>query len=454
VACSGAQLAAETPISDFGQGCPAASRVASVEVDTPLLEEHLSGSIFLAEPYSNPLGALLAGYLVIKQPERGIIVRLPGRIDADPNTGQLTASFDQNPQLPFSDLQVSFFPAHGRRSAPQTPAGEYEVKTELHPWSGNAPAVSTQPFTIAAAPGGAPCPASAAALPHAPSFDAGAMSPIAHSYSPFVVNLRRPDGSQRFSTVTLNPPPGLVAKLAGTAICSEGALAAAAGRSGKEEQAAPSCPAASRVGSVFAAIGSGPAPYWAEGAAYLSGPYKGAPLSMALVSPAVAGPFDLGVVVIRTALHVDPISARITAVSDPIPPFLKGIPLDVRVASVRLDRPEFTLNGTSCDPSQVSAQVLSTLGAVASLQSRFQLAECTRLGFKPKMRLRLKGGTKRGEHPALTATLTPRAGDANIAAVSVALPRSEFLDQAHIGTVCTRCSGPPTLAPRPRPTAR
>ncbi|HXR31001.1 MAG TPA: hypothetical protein VN752_07670, partial [Solirubrobacterales bacterium] len=343
-ACSQAQLANETSDSDFGAGCPAASRVASVEVDTPLLKEHVSGSVFLAEPYSNPLGTLLAGYLVIKQPERGIVVKLPGRIDADPNTGQLTASFDQNPQFPFSSLQVSFFP--GPRAALTTPdaCGDYAIETELYPWSGNAPDVSTQPFTIAGAPGGGSCPASASGLPHAPSFDAGTASPIAKAYSPFLVNLRRPDGSQRFSTVSLTPPPGLVAKLAGTAICTEGALTAAQARSGKEEQAAPSCPAASRVGSVYAALGSGPDPYWAPGTAYLTGPYKGAPLSMAIVSPAVAGPFDLGVVVIRVALHLDPVSARITAVSDPIPPFLEGIPLDVRVASVRLDRPQFTLN--------------------------------------------------------------------------------------------------------------
>ena len=437
-ACSAAQLTGETADSAPGAGCPQASKVADVDVETPLLHELLEGSVYLAEPYANPLGELLAGYLVIKQPERGIAIKLAGKIETDPNTGRITASFDQNPQLPFSDLQVSFF--GGAKGPLTTPSvcGDYEVRTELHPWSGNAADISTQPFAIAQGAGGGPCATSAAALPHSPGFDAGSVTPIAGAHSSFVVNLRREDGTQRFKDVTLSPPPGLTAKLAGTAICSDGALAAAASRPGVDEQGSPSCPASSRIGGIFAAAGSGPAPYWAPGTAYLTGPYKGAPLSMAIVTPAVAGPFDLGTVVIRTALHIDPVSAEITAVSDPIPEFLQGIPLDVRQAIVRLDKPDFALNGTSCDPMAVTGLLTSTLGAVANLHSRFQLGECARLGFKPKMVLRLKGGTLRGAHPQLTAIVAPRAGDANIASVSVAFPRSEFLENAHIRTICTR----------------
>ena len=159
---------------------------------------------------------------------------------------------------------------------------------------------------------------------------------------------------------------------------------------------------------------------------------------MAVIAPAVAGPFDLGTVVTRIALHVDPKTAEITAISDPIPQILAGIPLDIRSVSVALDRPDFALTGTSCDPSAVGGLLTSTLGQIAALSSRYQLAECTRLGFKPKMTLRLKGGTKRGKHPALTATIFPRPGDANIKSVSVAFPRSEFLENAHIRTICTR----------------
>jgi hypothetical protein len=192
------------------------------------------------------------------------------------------------------------------------------------------------------------------------------------------------------------------------------------------------------VGSVSVAAGAGPAPYYAPGKAYLTGPYKGAPVSLAIVTPATAGPFDLGTVVVRTALYVNRTTTQITAVSDPIPTILQGIPLDVRSVQVRLDRPEFTLNPTSCDPSSFGGTLMSAFGQASPLQSRFQLGECGRLGFKPKMTLALKGGTTRGKHPALTATLEPRAGDANLASISVALPHSEFLAQEHIRTVCTR----------------
>ena len=253
-----------------------------------------------------------------------------------------------------------------------------------------------------------------------------------------MLNLRREDGTQQFSSLTVKPPAGLVAKLAGTPPCSDSALAAAASKSGKAEQASPSCPSASQVGSVHAAAGAGPAPYNAPGTAYLAGPYKGAPLSLAIITPAVAGPFDLGTIVVRTALHLDPKTAQITATSDPIPQILQGIPLDVRSVQVRLDKPSFTLNPTSCDPTQVTGSLLTTTGAAAALNNRFQLAECDRLAFKPKMALFLKGGTKRSQFPALTAILRPRAGDANIKSVAVAMPPSEFLAQSHIRTVCTR----------------
>ena len=402
------------------------------------MQEQLSGSVFLATPYQNPLGSLLAGYLVIRQPERGVVIKLAGKIEADPQTGRLVASFDQNPQLPFSELEVSFPP--GPRAPLITPqsCGDYEVTTELYPWSGNAPLLSTSPFTISQSPAGGDCPASAAALPNSPSFDAGTISPISNNFSPFVLHLRRQDGSQRFAAIRLSPPQGLVAKLAGTAICPEAALAEAAQRSGAAEQAAPSCPPDSRVGAVDAAAGAGPQPYHVPGTAYLAGPYKGAPLSFAILTPAVAGPFDLGTIVIRTALYLDPRSAQITAVSDPLPEFLKGIPTDIRSVDVIMDRPDFTLTGTSCDPASVNGLLTSTLGQTAPLSTRYQLSDCGRLGFKPKISLSLRGGTKRAGHPALTVVLKPRPGDANIASLSLALPHSEFLDQAHIRTICTR----------------
>jgi hypothetical protein len=437
-ACSADALARETASSAPGDGCPDASRVAEVKVETPLLDELIEGSIYLAAPFDNPLGTLLAGYLVLKQPERGVVIKLTGAIETDPSTGRITASFDENPQFPFSHLEVSF--PGGPRASLTTPqsCGSYEIQTELYPWSGNAPVVETDEFEIAEAAGGGACPGSDAALPLAADFDAGTVEPLAGRHSAFVMSLRREDGTQRFRRVTVDPPPGLTAKLAGTPPCSEAALTKAAGKAGKAEQASPSCPSASRVGSIYAAAGSGPDPYWAPGAAYLAGPYKGAPLSLAVIAPAVAGPFDLGTIVTRVALYIDPQTARISAVSDPIPHILEGIPLDVRTVSVRIDKPQFTLNPTSCDPLSLSGWLISTLGAQLALHNRFQVGECGRLGFRPRVSLRLFGPVRRGGYQGLRAVVRPRPGDANIAGTVVRFPRSAFVAQEHIRTICTR----------------
>ena len=432
-ACSEAQAELE---SDEPAHCPDAAKVASVEVETPLLDHPVPGAAYLATPHDNPFGSLLALYIAIDDPVSGTVAKIAGKVSADPVTGRLSSTFEENPQLPFEHFKLRFFA--GADASLRTPStcGAYQVSSRLTSWAGQASAPSDA-WQIAQGPQGS-CAHTPAEQPNSPSFDAGTVSPISSSYSPFVLHLRREDGSQGFQTITVSPPPGLVAKLAGTALCPDAALAAAEARSGREEQAAPSCPVASRIGSVDAAAGAGPAPFHAPGIVYLAGPYKGAPLSMAILTPAVAGPFDLGTIVIRTALHVDPATARITAVSDPIPPILEGIPTDVRSADVVLDRPEFTLTGTSCDPSAVVGTLTSTLGQPASLLSRFQLSDCQRLGFKPKISLSLRGATKRGGHPALTVVLRPRPGDANIASLSLAMPHAEFLDQAHIRTVCTR----------------
>jgi hypothetical protein len=446
-ACTPQQIGLTTPVGSSGTphfdkapaACPDASRIGSVEVDTPVFANPLQGSVYLAAPHDNPFNSLLAMYVAIEG--RGIVAKLPGRITPDPQTGRLTASFEETPQLTFEDFKLSFFA--GAVAPLRTPAvcGTYSTTSTMTPWSAPDTPSTTPSDTYAISQGAGgkkDCPTSKGALPNAPAFEGGSTAALAGQYKPFVVNLRREDGSQEFAAVTLTPPPGLVAKLAGTATCPDSALAAAAAKSGAQEQASPSCPAASEVGSVYATAGAGPAPYNAPGKAYLTGPYKGAPLSLAIVTPAVAGPFDLGTIVVRTALYLDPKTAQVTANSDPIPTILQGIPLDVRSLSIRLDKPGFTLNPTSCDPSTVDGSLLSTTGGSAAFQSRFQLAECGRLKFKPRLALSLKGGTKRSEYPALTAVLRPRPGDANLASVQVALPHSEFLAQEHIRTVCTR----------------
>jgi hypothetical protein len=233
-------------------------------------------------------------------------------------------------------------------------------------------------------------------------------------------------------------PPGLLGKLVGIPYCPDSALTAAAGKSGKAEQASPSCPAASSVGTVHIGAGAGPAPYYVTGNVYLTGPYKGAPLSLAVITPAIAGAYDLGTVVTRVALNINPDTSQITGVSDPLPTILQGIPLDIRSVQLSLDRSQFTFNPTSCNTMSFTGQSVSTLGTVAALQNRFQVAECVNLGFKPSLALELKGGRKRRANPSLIATYTARPGDANLAHARVKLPPIALLDQAHIGTVCTR----------------
>jgi len=425
--------------------CPDSAKVGKVEVETPLLEHPINGSVYLASQGENPFNSLLVIYITLEDPAAGINIKLAGKVTPDSTTGQLTTTFPANPQVPFEDLRFEFF--EGARAPLRTPqtCGPHTTNTTLVPWSApeGSTAFPSDSFTLAQSPGG-PCPSSAAALPNAPFFEAGTADPLAAAYSPFVLRLKREDGSQELAGLELALPQGLTGKLAGIAECSEGQLAQAKAREvpgqGAVEKASPSCPDSSRIGSVTVGAGAGPAPFHAQGNAYLAGPYKGAPLSMAIITPAVAGPFDLGAVVVRAALRVDPETARITAVSDPIPQIIQGIPLDVRSIAVKLDRPGFTLNPSSCEAMAISGQATSTLGQVANLNNRFQVGGCENLGFKPKLAFKLKGDTKRGGFPSLTATLTyPSKGAySNIARARVALPHSEFLAQSHIRTICTR----------------
>jgi hypothetical protein len=268
------------------------------------------------------------------------------------------------------------------------------------------------------------------------------VSPLAGAYSPFVLRLARPDGTQHFTGIETTLPEGLTGKLAGVSYCPEAGIAQAKSREapekGKLEQQSPSCPAPSEVGVVKVTAGSGITPFPVSGHAYLAGPYKGAPLSLVAIVPAVAGPFDLGTVVSRVALRVDETTARIHAVSDPLPTIREGIPLDVRSIEIRLDRPSFTVNPTSCEVKAIEGSVTTQAGQSAALNNRFQVGECGKLAFKPKLKLSLKGSTQRGKNPALKAVLTQPAGQANISSAAVTLPKSELIDNRHINNPCTR----------------
>jgi hypothetical protein len=442
--CSEAQFNAEGVEFNPATGCPGSSNVGTVEVTTPLLNEKLSGQIYVAKQGANPFNSLLALYMVIRNEKLGIVVRQPIKIEPDPRTGQLVSTVSDIPQLPFSDFHLHF--RDGARAPLVTPAtcGDYSVKAMLYPYAQGVPPVErAADLKVSSGAGGAGCAAGPGGLPNAVSFSAGTLSPVAGAYSPFVLRISRADGSQQIRSISTTLPQGLLARLSGISYCSEAGIAQAEARSGEGqgalEIAQPSCPGSSEVGTVTVASGAGPSPIYVRGHAYLAGPYKGAPLSLEIITPAIAGPFDLGVVAVRTALQVNPKTAEVTAQSDSIPTILHGLPLDVRQIAVDMNRPDFTLNPTSCEPKAIVGSSTSTLGSVAPLSQYFQASECGRLKFKPKLVLSLKGATRRSGHPSLKATLTyPKGSYANIARAQVGLPHSEFLDQGSIKTVCTQ----------------
>jgi hypothetical protein len=443
VGCSQHQF--EVADGEPGQGCPEASKIGTLVAKTPLLEEAIEGAVYLAQPHENKFDSLLALYIVASAGERGVLVKQAGEVKADPVTGQLTTSFDGLPPLPYSSFEFDL--REGPRAPLVTPqaCGNYETVAKLYPFSAPGAALTrTAPFKITSGSGGGNCVSGEAGMPNAPRLETGTNAPIAGAYSPFLFRLTRSDGQQRFSSVQATLPLGLLGKLAGVPYCSDGAIGIASARTqeggGALENASPSCPAASQVGIVNVAAGAGSQPFYVQGKVFLAGPYKGAPISLEIITPAIAGPFDLGAVAVRTALDVDPFTAQIHAVSDPLPTILHGIPLDIRTVSLQMNRPNFTLNPTNCQAKTVLGQVASLTGQIASLQNHFQVGGCEGLKFKPELRLSLNGQTKRAGHPALKAVVTyPKgSGYANIARAQVGLPHSEFLDQGNIGTVCTQ----------------
>jgi len=445
-ACSSAQIGLRgtdfpephpNRFTDESPACPSSSKIGAVEVATPLLDEPLRGAVYQAAQGDNPFGSLLAIYIAIDDKRRGLTIKLAGEVTPDPDTGQLTATFSDNPQLPFTRLDLSFFGGENAVLVNPRTCGEAITRGESTPWSAphsGPPAELADGFAVEG-----DCPPTLAERPFDPGFTAGTVNPIAGSTSPFAARFTRSDGEQEFDRVELTVPEGLTARLAGIPYCSEAQISAARANDGTAEQADPSCPAASRVGTTAIGAGAGSSPLYVGGGVYLAGPYKGAPLSLAFVVPAVAGPFDLGVQVVRAALRVNPVTAQITAVSDEIPKILEGVPLRVRDIRVAIDREGFSLNPTSCAEMGVSGIVSGSHGAAAEVSNRFQVGDCAALGFRPRTYLRLYGKRfTRSANPRLRAVVVPRPGDANIARTAVKMPNSILLDQDNIRTVCTR----------------
>jgi hypothetical protein len=402
--------------------CPDSSRLGTVSVKSPLLDQELQGDVFLAAQKDNPFGTNFAMYLAIEGP--GFYIKLPGRIDADPTSGRLTTTFDNQPQLPYEEVRLQL--DSGPRAALVSPSrcGVYSAAVELTSWASSTPVKLETPLQVNE---------SCAAEGFNPKLRAGSSTPDAGKPSPFTLQVTRNDNEQNLSRIDATLPQGLLAKLAGVPLC------------GDAQALTGACPAASQIGKTTVGAGAGPDPIYvpeagkAPTAIYLAGPYKGAPYSLVVKVPAQAGPFDLGTVAVRSGIYIDPVTTAVSVRSDSLPQILEGVPVAYRDVRVEVDRPAFMLNPTSCRPMKVESKLFGSGGATANPSARFRAVDCDRLGFKPKLAVRFSGApTHRGGHPALKAVLTMPKGDANIGRAQVTLPKTEFLENAHIRTICTR----------------
>jgi hypothetical protein len=446
VGCTKAQYEAEKLTTAPGAACPQAAKIGTVTATSPLVDEPLEGAIFTAAPYDNPFGSFLGIYLVLRNQNLGVIVKQAGKVEADSRTGQLTATFEEAPQLPISKIETHF--REGPRSPLATPrqCGNYTAEALQSSWSGKE-VLTTAEFKVDSGPGGGSCPG--ANGPLSPVVKAGTAANGAGTYAPFNLQLTRKDGEANLTHLSIAMPEGLTGKLAGVGLCPDSAIGTIEARSGRDELASPTCPPSSKIGTVTAGAGIGPSLTYVSGSVYLAGPYLGGPYSILVVTPAVAGPFDLGNVVVRQPLRVDPFTAQVTVdgSASPLPRILKGIPLQLRDLRVSIDRPDFTLNPTSCDQKQIDAtatgagpSLTSTSESSSTTAIRYQAANCAALKFKPTLKLTLKGSTKHAGHPALKAVVTyPQQGAyANIARAQVNLPHSEFIDQGNLNKTCTK----------------
>jgi hypothetical protein len=414
--------------------CPDGARIGDVEFDVPVLPEPIHGGIYLRQPLPGDLFRI-----ALVADDFGVHLKLLGDVHADPTTGRLTTTFADEPQVPLTRAVLDF--DGGSRAPLVNPSacGGYAVHSALTSWASSDAVVGDSPFAIDQDCG--------QESTFAPGFSAGTSDPTAAAHSSFHLRLTRDRGTA-LSSINTTLPLGLLASLKGVAHCPEAQAATGA------------CPAASQIGSVTVGAGAGPAPVFlpqpgkAPTAVYLAGPYKGAPYSLSVMVPAQAGPYDLGTVVVRAALFIDPVTAQVTVKSDPLPTILQGIPLDLRDLRVDIDRPAFMVNPTGCAAQAVSGTVTSAAAQAVPMASRFQVADCSSLAFKPKLSLQLtgKGQSTDGKHPALSAVLRQTPGQANLKKLAVTLPLSLALDQRNAASddLCEFEAGRQTIPDCPK----
>jgi hypothetical protein len=412
-ACSDAQFDAA---SNEPAACPAASQVGTVTATTPILADPLVGQVFVGSPECSPCtvadaqgGRLVRLFAQVQGP--GVVLKFPGTASVDPATGQLTATFKDLAQQPVSDIQVQLKGGPRAPLANPQACGQVRTTSDLTPWSApeTPDATPSSSFAVDWDGSGGACPAG---LPFAPGFTGGTVTPVAGAFSPFTLTFSRRDREQGLSAATVNTPPGLLGVLKSVMLC------------GEPQAAQGTCDPASQIGTTKVAVGPGSHPLWVEGKVYLTGPYKGQPFGLSVVVPAVAGPFNLGTVVVRASIHVDPHTSALTVSSDPLPTIIDGIPLRVQTVNVTIDRSGFTFNPTSCAQMQVTGTIAAVQGASAGVASPFQVGGCAGLPFKPTFTVSTQAATSKRNGASLDVKVTSSQGQANIGKVAVTLPKA------------------------------
>ena len=375
--------------------CPAGSKIGTVTLDVPGLPAgSLQGNLYLGGPESGPITEPpYTMYIDAESSRYGISVRLKGSVVPNPTTGRVTASFTENPEQPFSNLILHF---NGGALAPLAnplACGTATTETSFTPFTGTAAASPFSQFVVDSNGAGGAC---ASPLPFAPTQTVAPQNPAqAGAYSPFTFKLERPSGQQYLSQVKTTLPAGLVGVIPSVTLCNE------------PQAQLGECPFASQIGVATATAGAGPAPYTFAGPVYLTGPYNGAPYGMSIVIQAVAGPFNLGPVVTRATINVEPYTGRVVVTST-LPTIVKGIPLRLQSIGIAINRQNFLLNPTNCGALATESTVTgftpgSAALATSSLSSPFQVSGCNTLAFKP----------------SLTASTTARHTKANGASLEV-----------------------------------
>jgi hypothetical protein len=415
--------------------CPDSAKIGTVAIHSSALNGTLQGSVYIGQPEPESqyrLFEIASGF--------GLNLKLVGTLTPNPETGQLTASFANLPQVPFDEYDIHLFSGERSLMATPTHCTLYQVAAEFLPWDQSLPEVkSTKFFGLESGPHGSECPGQT--RPFEPTLEAGTATPAAGAFSAFTLKLSREDGDQYLGKLNFTMPPGLSADLQGISYCPEAAIAAAANSLGKAEQADPNCPASSEIGTTNVAAGPGSHPFHALGRLYLAGPFQGAPLSVVAITPALAGPYDYGTVVVRVAIHVDPTDAHVIADSETVPEIIGGIPLRMREIRVSIDRPDFMINPTNCSPFTVGSEGIGDQGTAVAFSSYFHAVNCAALPFAPKMTITQLGGpkdTRRAKDPSIRFDLDTRAGDANLESLALTLPNALEIDQNHLGNLCSK----------------